>query len=143
MLVGCLPLCFRTAWSYASVQYGTVSLPFGKRRWIVRTFSFGYKRIDSRTYMFGYRHGEKAVFAADREHQAVRAQLKFFDAGRFPKLLIEGEVSVLVVSDNRAAKAGKMNADLVCLPCMQRGNLPKLATHNQLTADCESSLGRL
>ena len=101
------------------MQYGIVSLPFGKRRWIVRTFSFGYKRIDSRTYMFGYRHGEKAVFAADREHQAVRAQLKFFDAGRFPKLLIEGEISVLVVSDNRAAKAGKMNADLVLPAGMQ------------------------
>ena len=92
---------------------------FRKRRWIVRTFSFGYKRIDSRTYMFGYRHGEKAVFAADREHQAVRVQLKFFDEGRFPKLLIEGEVSVLVVSDNRAAKAGKVNSDLVCPAGMQ------------------------
>ena len=82
-------------------------------------YPFRYQYIECGLYMFGYRHGEKAVFAADREHQAVRAQLKFFDAGRFPKLLIEGEVSVLVVANNRAADTGKVNTDLVHSAGMQ------------------------
>lgn len=72
-----------------------------------------YQHINRRLYMLRRRYGKKTFFAADGEHQAIGAQLEFFDAGCFPKLLIKGKVSVLVVADNRIADTGKVDTDLM------------------------------
>ena len=63
--------------------------------------------------MIGERYGKETAFPMNGQAEAGCTELKFFDALCFPELLVQRKVTVLIITDNREADAGKVYAYLV------------------------------